>query len=568
MISTSAMDRRFLFGSLFLVAAIFIVYLPAIHGRAIWDDEYMLTANPVMSDPHGLWRIFFDLAANKVFYPVTLAVLWLECRAFGLADLTGYHAVNALIHSANAILLWRLLRRLDVRGAFVIAAIWGLHPVDAESVAYITEHKNTVSGLFYLLTMGALLRYFGVIAGAAAHRGRWYLAALVLFAAALGAKSTAVTLPAAALLLVWWKSGRITRGNLWAILPFVLLAGASGSLTQYIETHTTGEWQSVYGLSPVGKILVAGRALFFYTGKLLWPTRLAFTYPRWIPDPSAAWQWVFPVAFAAVVTALWLCRHRIGRGPLVGVLFFCGTLVPALGFFHVLYQRYSFVADHFQYMASMGMIAVLVGSLAQLKLPRRVEIFASALLILLLMILTARSSRRFQSDESVWATSLWFDGGNPLANLNYATDIQKRGQLDEAIPYLRRSAMSPMLIPNVCIQMGENSEARGNYPLALRYYGQATELASPEPLPHLQYGTMLLVTGQLPAAAGQLRMAIQLDPEMAEAYDNLGVCLLRMGDPAGARREFETAMKLQPALPLVRKHLAEVEAAERKTANP
>jgi tetratricopeptide (TPR) repeat protein len=569
--SLGRIDNRpspsFVAGSVFLVTAIFIAYLPALHGGPVWDDDYMLTANPVMSDPHALWRIFFDLSANKIYYPLTLATLWIESRFFGFANLTGYHVVNTLLHGFNAILLWRLLRRLDVRGAFAIAAIWGLHPTAVESVAWITEHKNTLSGLFYLLSIGALLRYYGAIAddsgNAIHHRGRWYLAALLAFAAALAAKSTAVTLPAAALLVLWWKNGRIRSGNVFAIIPFVLIAGASGSLTQYVETHTTGTWQADWSLSTAQKLLVAGRALWFYAGKLVWPAGLSFAYPRWQVDPDAIWQWIFPIGAVAVIALLWIGRRRLGRGPLAGVLFFCGTLMPALGFFHVLYQRYTFVADHFQYMAGIGIVAVLVGSISRIRIGETSKMILFAAVILVLAIQTWRSAHRFVSDEKVWAAALDFDPGNPLANLNIAFDLIARRNFDQAIPHLQMAMASKMLVPAVWVAMGQINEAQRNYPAATEYYHQAVDLEPLDPLPHMQFGTMLLVTGQLPAAAEQLRIAIHLDSKIAMAHDNLGVCLLHMGQIEDARDEFETARSLDPKLPLVQKHLAEAADAQR-----
>ncbi len=201
-------DRSlFAAGAVGLTLAIFLAYLPAVHGGPVWDDDYMLTGNPAMTEAHGLWRVLFDPSAMQVYYPLTDATLWVECRWFGLHDLTGYHAVNVLLHAANAVVLWRLLRRLAVPGAFAAAALWGLHPVGVESVAWVTEHKNTLSGLFYLTAMWALLRYYGI--GRAARRagaGLWYGVGLAPFGLALAAKTTAVTLPAAA--SCWSCGGR------------------------------------------------------------------------------------------------------------------------------------------------------------------------------------------------------------------------------------------------------------------------------------------------------------------------------------------------------------------------
>ena len=563
----AARDRLwFAVGAAALIVGVFVVYLPALHGGPVWDDDYMLTANRVMNDPHGLWRIWFDLKAVEVYYPLTLTALWVECRAFGLHDLTGYHAVNALLQGTDAVLLWRLLRRLGVGGAFVVAAVWALHPVAVESVAWITEQKNTLSGLLYLTSMWALLRYYRVIGPPKGRRGRWYLAALVTFALALAAKTTAVTLPAAALLLVWWKRGRVRGGEVWSAVPFVAVAAAAGTLTQWVETHTTGTWQPQWSLTRPQQVLVAGRALWFYAAKLAWPVGLSFAYPRWHVDPAVAWQWAFPAAFAGVVVALWAARRRIGRGPLAGVLFFAGTLVPALGFFHVLYQRYTFVADHFQYLAGVGLVAVATGAVARSPVPKAAQVAAAVAVCLTLGVLTAASSRRFVSDAAVWKAALVDDPNNPPANLNYASDLVHEGKIDQALPPLRRAQASGQMLGRVWANYGAIAEYRAaddptQWGRAAECYARSVALEPYEPRSHFQYGTTLLVLQQFAAAAEQLRMAIDLKPEWAEAHDNLGVCLLHLGRPAEAAAEFDRAALLDPALPLLPRHRGEAAAA-------
>jgi Flp pilus assembly protein TadD len=556
----AARDRlRFAAGTAALVVAVLLAYLPAMHGGPVWDDDYMLTGNPAMTEAHGLWRIWFDLSAVQVYYPLTLTALWLECRAFGLDHLTGYHVVNVLLHAANAIVLWRLLRRLAVPGAFAAAALWALHPVGVESVAWITEHKNTLSGLLYLTSMWALLRYYRVITPAGG--GACYGVALVTFALALAAKTTAVTLPAAALLIVWWKRGTLRGGEVWAAAPFVIVAAVAGGITQHVETHVTGTWNPKWSLSPPQQVLVAGRALWFYAAKLAWPAGLSFFYPRWHVDPAVAWQWGYPVAAAAVIGTLWAARRRLGRGPLVGVLFFAGTLVPALGFFHVLFQRYSFVADHFQYLAGVGLIAAVTGGAAGLPVPRGVKVAAAVAVSLTLALLTASSARRFASDADVWGSAVALDPGNVAANLNYASALIQEGKVDQAMPPLRVAASSPDSAGRVWANLGAAAEYHRDWDRALECYRRSAALEPDDPRSSYHYGFALLMTEHFPAAAEQLRRAIALSPDWAAAHDNLGVALLHLGRPRDAMAEFSRAAQLDPSLPLVRHHLAEAAAA-------
>ncbi len=559
-----AADRlRLLAGGLGLTLAIALAYLPAMHGGPVWDDDYMLTGNPVMTQAGGLWRILFDPSAMQVYYPLTSATLWLESRLFGLTDLTGYHVVNVLLHAANAVVLWRLLRRLDVPGAFAAAAAWGLHPVGVESVAWVTEHKNTLSGLLYLTSLWALLRSLGVIGPERRPRaGRaWYAVALATFALALAAKTTAVTLPAAALLVAWWKAGRVRRRDVWAVVPFVAVAAVAGAVTQHVETHVTGTWDPAWSLTPPQMVLVAGRALWFYAAKLAWPAGLSFAYPRWRVDPAAAGQWAYPAAAAGVIAGLWAARGRVGRGPVTGVLFFAGTLVPALGFFHVLYQRYSFVADHFQYLAGVGLIAVAAAAVARTRLPPPAKVAIAAAVLVTLAGLTARSARRFASDAAVWRAALDVDPGSTLANLNYGSALVGAGDYDAAMVPLRRAAADPTSAGRVWYNLGLIADGRRDYRGAVACFARSAAVEPFDPRSHFEYGETLLVTGRFPAAAAELRRAVALRPGWAGAHDTLGVCLLHLGRPADAAAEFAAAGRLDPSLPLLAKHRAEAAAA-------
>jgi Flp pilus assembly protein TadD len=552
--------RRFAAGAALIVVATIVAYLPALHGGPVWDDDYMLTAAPVMTDPHGLARIWTDLSAVPVYYPLTLSALWLESRVFGLHDLTGYHVVNVLLHAANGVLAWRLLRQLRVRGAFAAGLLWCVHPVAVESVAWVTELKNTLSGLFYLLTMGALLRSMGVIP-TTGHRGRWYAIALLTFGLALAAKTTAATLPAAALLLAWYRTGRVRAGQVWAIVPFLIVAAVSGAITQHVETTYTGTWREQWSLTHTQQVLVAGRALWFYAAKLAWPSGLSFAYPRWHVDPAVAWQWAYPAAAVAVVAALWAARRRPGRGPLVGVLFFAGTLAPALGFFHVLYQRYSFVADHFQYLAGLGLIAIATGWIA--RTPHRVQAAVVAFATVALVVATFLSSRRFASDEAAWSAALVVDPRNPFASLNVATDRIDRGDTADVEPLLAAAAANPLSAGGAWAARGRMAEGQQRYPEAMDDYARSVALDPTDARSRFQLGSILLLAGQFPAAAEQLRAAVAYRPLWAEAHDNLGVALLHSGHAAEAAVEFHLAQQLKPDLPLVQRHLAEAGAEAR-----
>ena len=350
--------------SLVLVLMI-TAYAPALRGGYIWDDDDYVTRNETLLSADGLWRIWSDPSATPQYYPLVHTSFWIEQHLWGLNP-AAYHWTNVLLHALNAVLAWLVLRRLSVPGAWLAAAIFALHPVHVESVAWITERKNVLSGAFGL---GALLRLAAVCRGSegiarrARRKSMYYAIALLLFVGALLSKTVVCTLPAVMVLLIWWKRGRVKWTDLWPLVPMFVLGIGLGLVTAWLEKHHAGATGADWQLSWLQRCLIAGRAPWFYAGKLLWPQTLVFIYPRWEVTPPRAWQYAFPAAFLIAIATLWALRGRIGRGPLVAVLCFAGTLFPALGFFDIYPMRYSFVADHFQYLASIALLALAAAAL-------------------------------------------------------------------------------------------------------------------------------------------------------------------------------------------------------------
>jgi hypothetical protein len=384
-----------------IVLLVFLAYLPALRGGFIWDDDAYVTHNPTLHDLGGLQRIWFELGAVPQYYPMVHTTFWLEYHLWGLHPV-GYHLINVLLHAAAAIFLWQVLLRLRIRGAWLAAVLFALHPVCVESVAWITERKNVLSAVFYFTAALAFLRFVALEEPDGPNRLRWYwyLGALVLFMAALLSKTVTCTLPAALLLVCWWKKGRVQRGEILPLLPFFALGVGLGLITAWMEKFHVGAQGAEWSLTFADRCLIAGRALWFYAGRLVWPAHLTFIYPRWKIEPEVWWQWLFPVAAVGVVAGLWLARRRIGKGPLVAVLFFAGTLGPALGFVNVYPMRFSFVADHFQYLASVGLITLCAVGLA--RMPRVMP----ATLVVLLGALTWQQAGIYRNLETLWRDTL------------------------------------------------------------------------------------------------------------------------------------------------------------------
>jgi len=388
---------RLAVGALGLIVATLIAYAPALRAGFIWDDDAYVSENQTLRSGDGLRKIWFELGATPQYYPLVFTTFWAEYQIWE-ARPTGYHLINVLLHALSAVLLWRLLRLLGVPGAWIGAAVFALHPVNVESVAWISERKNVLSGMFYLSSALAYFHFDARLLSTDAGRARIYALSLFLFLCALLSKTVTATLPAALLLVIWWKRGRVRWRDFQRVLPFFVLGMVFGLVTAWTERIHVGATGASWNFGPLDRVLIAGRAVWFYASKLVWPNELTFIYPHWRIDSQIWWQFLFPVAALALLAALWFLRGRIGRGPLVAALFFGGTLVPALGFFNVYPMRYSFVADHFQYLAGIGLItlAVAAGTSAIAKFDddrKRMTAIVAALVLLVLGTLTWQQAR-------------------------------------------------------------------------------------------------------------------------------------------------------------------------------
>lgn len=533
-------------------------YLPALQAGYVWDDDDYLTANPTLQDLSGLRRIWLEPGATPQYYPLVFTTFWIERRLWGLQPF-GFHLVNVLLHAGSAVLLWRVLKRLRIPGAWFAAAVFALHPVHVESVAWITERKNVLSGLFYLAAARAYLRFEPADGSARASvrpRGRYALA-LLFFTAALFSKTVTSTLPAALALVLWWKRGRLLGRDLVPLLPMLVLGILLGWNTASLERAHVGAKGAEFDLSFIDRILIAGRAVWFYLGKLVWPSRLSFVYPRWQIDAGSWWPFVFPLALAMSVAALWFLRRRLGRGPLVAALFFCGTLFPALGFVNTYPMLFSFVADHFQYLASIGPIGLGVAAVGRLwpdrpsrSAPARFFLLrgreAGAVIVLLVLgLLTFRQSQAFRNEESLWLDAL---RANPswLASHNLGALYVREGKLDLAIRYYKQAAeLRPDKEATLYDLAGVAARA-GRLEDAGHWYGEALRVRPDRGESHNQLGNVLFQLGRKEEALLHLQRAVQLLPDYASARRNLAYALADAGRTEEALVQLRRAVELEP----------------------
>jgi len=556
-LSSNELPKSQQLGLAALLAFIIITaYLPVLSAGFIWDDADYVTENPTLRNFSGLMRLWMVPTASPQYYPLVYTSFWVEFHLWGLAPM-GYHVVNMLLHSLAAILLWRVLTRLQVPGAWLAAAIFALHPVMVESVAWITERKNVLSAVFYFAAALACLRSnvwslspeesHAVKTGTPDPRPavsfRWYGIALILFLGALWSKTVACSLPAAWLLVIWWKKGRIAWRDVGFSLPFFVIGLALALLTAWLEKHHVGAQGSFWQQTFLERCMIAGRVPWFYAGKLLWPVPLMMVYPRWIISTAVWWQWLFPLALLAVGLTLWFLRIRIGRGPLVAVLFFVGTLTPALGFFNVYPMRFSFVADHFQYLASVGLIALAAAGLVQL--PRGVR-KAVPILLLPLAILTWQHSQVFQNLETLWTDTLIKNPECSIAHNNIGILLAARGKLSEAEAHYRESLRldprSEEPLSNLAVILAE----RGQFETAMELLEQALQIAPRNAEIQDNLGKVLAARGKSADAIESFQMAIRLKPQQPEFYYDLGSVLTRLGRNDEAIGQFQQALARRP----------------------
>ena len=524
-----------------IVLLVFLAYLPALRDGFIWDDDAYVTKNPTLHDLGGLQRIWFEVGAVPQYYPMVHTAFWLEYHLWGLNPV-GYHLINVLLHATAAILLWWVLLRLRIRGAWLAAVLFALHPVCVESVAWITERKNVLSAVFYFAAALAYLRFVALEEPGRPNRLRWYwyLGALVLFMAALLSKTVTCSLPAALLLVCWWKKGRIQRGEILPLLPFFMLGVALGLMTTWIEKYHVGAQGAEWSLTFADRCLIAGRALWFYAGKLLWPVELTFIYPRWKIEPEVWWQWLFPVAAVGVVAGLWLARHRIGKGSLVAVLFFAGTLGPALGFVNVYPMRYSFVADHFQYLASLGLITLCAAGLYRLS---RV---IPATLVVLLGALTWHQAGIYRNQEILWRNTLIKNPDCWMAHNNLGSLLKDQGHIEEAVEHYRKAVQIDPNNYKALYNLGMALAARGQFNEAIENFRQAIQIKPNDCGALVSLGIALANRGQFDEAIANFRQAIQIDPNNCEALNNLGIALATRGQFDEAIGNFRKAIQIKP----------------------
>jgi len=543
----SWLSRDWILG-LILVLAVILVYQPVWYAGYIWDDDRHVTANPCIVGPLGLKEIWTTSAGQ--FFPLVLTTFWVEHVLWGLNPL-GYHLVNVFMHGACAIVLWRVLRGLQIPGAWLGAALWALHPVQVESVAWITEMKNTQSCAFYLLTTLFFVRWLGT--KEPPKRCDWnYALALVFAVLAMASKSSTVVLPIVLCLCAWWVEGRWQWHHLMRLAPVFLMAVVASAITLWPQTpDVTAIADPQFARSGPERVASVGDAAWFYLGKLIWPHPLMAIYPRWRID---AGQWVSYLPLLAVIVVmfiLWFKRETRFRPCFFALSYFLVVLSPFLGLIDLSFWQYSFVEDHLQYLACMGPLA-LAGAglvrLAEFVIPGRpcLQSILGAGVLLALGVLSWQQTWVYESEETLWTDTLAGNSNCFAGYANLGVVLRKKGQLDEAMVQFQKAlAINPNLAATYN-NIGDVLHEKGQVDEAIAYYQKALEINPNMAEAHNNLGNALLQKRRVDEAMVQFQKALAINPNLADVHNNLGNILFQRGQVDQAMIQYGKTLECDP----------------------
>ncbi len=564
--SKGASLKRFIpiFYGLAIMLVVMVAYIPALQSGFIWDDDVMLTENPAIKSKGGLQSIWFTTELSD-YFPLTSTMFWIEWRLWGLNPL-GYNMVNVLLHGLGAVLFWRVLKRLAVPGAWGAALIFALHPVCVASVAWVAERKNTLSLVFFLAALSLYLRFERQGAR------RWYWLSFAAFLLALLSKTSVVMLPVVLLLLAWWQRGRVGKNDLLRSLPFFIASLLLGMVTVWFQTGRAPLWAQEQGDDLLTRILGGTWATWFYLSKAVFPVKLSMIYPKWDINTGAFWSYLPGLIWLMGVITCWRCRHRGGRALLFGLGFFWINLLPVFGFFEMSFLLHSRVADHWNYLSLMGVVALAVGCvvfLAKRLNPVRWQRWSGTALCCVAIafgVQTWRQSAVYRDEETLWRATLEKNPNAWVAHVKLGDEMVKREQFEEAAEhYLKALQINPAYPKaynnraNVLSLLGDTEKAIEHYFHALRLHPNYSDA-------HNNLGLHLLQLGEIEEAAAHFLEAIKYKPGYAVAHFNAGNAFLKLGEYALAEKHFAETVRLKPHIGEAYYNLAMVQAVQGKRA--
>ena len=542
------------------------VYVPAMRSGFVWDDDMHLIDNIVLKE-NGLYNAWFSDKAF-VYYPIVWTTYWIEHHLWGL-DPTGYHVVNVLLHAISAVLTWRVLLRLGIPGAWLAALVFALHPVNVESVAWITQYKNTLCMVFYLAAVLTYLRY--------EDEDRWssYLLAVCFFALSMLSKGASVPLPAVLLLAAWWRRGWIEAADVVRTIPFWVVAAVMSVVEVTFQSENVIVVDVVRDDSLLAHVAGAGWVTWSYLSKAVWPAHLSFVYRRWQIDEFSMWSYVPNLMLVLLLALFWWRRKSWGRPLFAALAYFVLTITPAMGFVYFYYLKYSYVADHYQYFSIIGVIALFVALGTRLAITYRRTMapwlrVAAVLLVITLSVTSWRQASAYEDANTLWRDTLgkspdaWMGHYNLAKSLTVlGNDLRKEGhemaarrQHAQAVIHYRQAVRANPRFDKAYNNLGEALLAQDKQAEAIKCYQTAIELKPDFAVAHYNLANVLQEQRKFEQAIYHYRQAIESHSEYAQAHNNLGNALRSVGKLDDAAYHYRKALQIDPDHVLAHYNLA------------
>ncbi len=551
---------RWAAGAVLLVVAVVAVYGLALRGKFIYFDDRTITDNlPLRSWLGGLTAIWIHPTIVPHFQPLAYTAFLLEHKLFSSTAPAGYLLANLLLHVANVLLLWTLLRKLEIPGALAAAALVAVHPVNVEAVAWISQQPLLLCGAFYLSALLVYLRYAGVNPppsepiGLRLPEARWmlYAMAVVLFGAALTSHAAAVSLPVAALVIIWWERGRLGKTDLGRLVPMLVMSLVWTAIVVRADVRRAAAMSGGQDTSVVAQMLVAGRAAWIYVAHILWPVHLSFAYPKW-PGGTGAWrQGAFLLVAAAALGAAWRVRARAGRGPLATIALYFVVLVPMLGLFRTDLDALSPVADHLIYLPAMVVIVSLTALVAE-QIPRHIQMrrwvmpAAASVTVAATGVLAILRVPDYRDTTSLWQASLRYDPGSPLAHNNLGLIELKNRNTSAAMGHFLAALRSDPDNFRTHLNIAAAYDSSGEIDKAIMQYYQARKLAPDDPDVHFGLATAFARQGGSMEAIREYQEVLRRRPDDVLTHNNLGLLHADRGEGDEALKCYDRAIKINP----------------------
>jgi len=559
--------------NLLLQAAIIIlaglwIYSPTYHGEWLWDDDQLVWQNAVVQSTslRGLAKLWFN-PDGADFFPLSYTALWAQWPFFHDQP-TGYHITTIVLHIVASLLLWALLDRMRIPGAWLSGLLFAIHPVAVESVAWVSETKNTLSLPFFLLSCLCWVmqdedqnedqneyraEHHDDEKDGGGRRTALYLASIVFFLLAMLAKTSMVAMPVVLLLHAWWKRGEVTIVDLIRSAPFFMISLALGIITcRYQWSRAIGAETIIVG-GVASRIATAGMAILFYLKQIVWPINLLPIYPKWAVDPPKPEQFLaWPVIFAATAWC-WMNRGTWGRHALFALGFFLLMVAPVLGFVTIAYMRITWVADHFIYLPMIGPVA-LMGA-AVMWLYERVErrsrlafVAGGSIVLATFCLLSFLYANAWANEDKLWTYTLQLNDDAWQAHNRLGARLFSRGDVQKAFQHFAKATRLRPDLGETHNNLGTALSALGRHNEAIAEYLEANRCTPNVDAMQLNLANALFAAKRFKEAAEPFRALLSRSPDNPALHNNLGVTLYRAGETEEAIREFRRALELKPDL--------------------